>query len=197
MPQELEIEFKNMLTEKEYHDLYTAFDMDSPVSQTNHYFDTPLFQLKEARSALRIREKDGKLTLTLKQPVEEGLLETHQPVSSLDLEDMLSGGGLVGGEIAEMLELMNISPKQIVHFGSLQTNRSETPYKNGLLVLDHSSYLGIEDYELEYEVTSHDEGKENFLSLLTAYKIPVRETDNKIKRFYKARLMQNREGGKS
>ncbi|MFB1081358.1 CYTH domain-containing protein [Jeotgalibacillus sp. JSM ZJ347] len=194
--QELEIEFKNLLTKSEYKKLYQDFEMDQPMQQVNHYFDTPLFHLKDAHSALRIREKGGKLTLTLKQPVEEGILETHQTLTRLDVEDMLSGGGLIGGEIADMMELMNISTQDIVHFGSLETNRTEKTYKGGLLVLDHSSYLGHEDYELEYEVSSHQEGKENFLSLLTSYKIPVRETDNKIKRFYKARFMQNREGGK-
>ncbi|MDZ5712997.1 CYTH domain-containing protein [Jeotgalibacillus haloalkalitolerans] len=194
--QELEIEFKNLLTKSEYIKLYEDFEMDEPVKQINHYFDTPLFHLKDAHSALRIREKSGKLTLTLKQPVEDGVLETHQPVTKIDLEDMLSGGGLIGGEISDLLELLNIPPQDIVHFGSLETNRTEKNYKDGLLVLDHSVYLGHEDYELEYEVASHDEGKENFLSLLTSYKIPVRETDNKIKRFYKARFMQNPEGGK-
>ncbi|WP_404408720.1 CYTH domain-containing protein [Jeotgalibacillus malaysiensis] len=186
--QELEIEFKNLLTKNEYIKLYQDFEMEEPVQQVNHYFDTPLFHLKDAHSALRIREKSGKLTLTLKQPVEEGLLETHQSISRLDTEDMLSGGGLIGGEIAELLKLMNIAPQDIVHFGSLETSRTEKEYKGGLLVLDHSTYLGHEDYELEYEVPSYAEGKENFLSLLTSYKIPVRDTDNKIKRFYKARF---------
>ncbi|TFD99296.1 CYTH domain-containing protein [Jeotgalibacillus salarius] len=197
MSQELEIEFKNLLTEYEYQQLYSDFKMHEPMNQINHYFDTPLFHLKEARSALRVREKNGTLMLTLKQPVDEGILETHQKISKLDLDDMLSGGGLIGGEVSDMLKLMNIPQQEMIHFGSLQTRRSETAYKNGLLVLDHSTYLGNEDYELEYEVSSYEAGKEIFLSLLTSYKIPVRETDNKIKRFYKARLMQNREGGNS
>lgn len=47
----------------------------------NHYFETPNFSLKEAGSALRIRHKGETYTLTLKQPAEVGLLETHQVVT--------------------------------------------------------------------------------------------------------------------
>lgn len=47
----------------------------------NHYFETPDFSLKEAGSALRIRHKGETYTLTLKQPAEIGLLETHQVVT--------------------------------------------------------------------------------------------------------------------
>ncbi|WP_227395754.1 CYTH domain-containing protein [Jeotgalibacillus aurantiacus] len=193
MSQELEIEFKNLLTEDEYQRLLNTYGHTSPVKQVNHYFDTPLFHLKQAGAALRIREKDKRAVLTLKQPVEEGVLETHQVITSLDSEDMMNGGGLKSGEISDLLELLNIPVSDIIHFGSLTTERIETEYEGGLLVLDHSFYLNKEDFEVEYEVSDRQDGEKKFMSLLSSYEIPVRETDSKIKRFYKekVRLIQS------
>ncbi|WP_371932069.1 CYTH domain-containing protein [Mesobacillus subterraneus] len=53
--------------------------------------------------------------------------------------------------------------------------------------MDHSYYLNTEDYELEYEVTDETEGYKIFSELLDELKIPLRATDNKIKRFYTAK----------
>ncbi|KIL45703.1 CYTH domain-containing protein [Jeotgalibacillus soli] len=192
MSQELEIEFKNLLTKNEYLRLKSSFYPEDGqiISQENHYFDTPLFQLKEQGCALRIRVKDGSYQLTLKQPVEEGILETHQSLHTFIAKDMMMGGGPPEGEVYELLEIMNIPVRDVVLFGSLKTNRIETHYENGLLVLDQSFYLDEEDYEVEYEVTDRDEGEKAFIKLLSTYNIPVRETDSKIKRFYKEKIRQ-------
>ncbi|MFT4412483.1 CYTH domain-containing protein [Fredinandcohnia humi] len=186
MAQELEIEFKNILTEVEYNNLLKAFSIteEKMAIQENFYFDTPTFSLKEIGSALRIREKKGSYTLTLKQPVERGLLETHQLLTDQEAKCMLSGGDIVEGEISSTIRRLSIDPLQITYFGSLKTKRAEFDYKDGLLVLDASYYLNYVDYEVEYEVTDEKSGQANFLGLLQEYQIPVRNTDNKIRRFY-------------
>ena len=74
--------------------------------------------------------------------------------------------------------------KNLVYFGSLTTDRTEFPYRNGLLVLDCSSYLNTKDYEVEYEVSNREQGEPIFKSLLTELKIPTRKTNNKTQRFY-------------
>lgn len=74
----------------------------------------------------------------------------------------------------------------MTHIGSLTTHRAEIEYKGGLLVLDHSEYLGVEDFELEYEVTDEAAGKRIFISLLEEKRIPMRPADKKIARFMKA-----------
>ena len=48
--------------------------------------------------------------------------------------------------------------------------------------------INKEDYELEYEVTNFSTGQKIFIELLKTLNIPVRQTDNKIKRFYKAKF---------
>lgn len=59
MSETIEIEFKNLLTKVEYEKLLNAFNVkdEQIICQTNHYFDTPDFTLKDLGSALRIREK--------------------------------------------------------------------------------------------------------------------------------------------
>ncbi|MEI5906542.1 CYTH domain-containing protein [Bacillus spongiae] len=193
MSQEIEIEFKNMLTKDEFNRLKHHFSIkENQFSiQVNDYFDTPTFALKQLGCALRIRKKNQKTVLTLKQPLQVGLLETHQPISNLDREHFIQSGHLPDGEVKEALLLLSSTIKKLVHFGDLQTNRAEFNYKGGLLVLDHSTYLNTQDFELEYEVQNPETGSENFLSLLDELNIPIRKSDNKIKRFYLAKMKNN------
>ena len=67
MSQNIEIEFKNMLTEDEFHKFLTHFQITSTdfFKQENHYFDTKDFALKEHGCALRIREKKDRFEMTL------------------------------------------------------------------------------------------------------------------------------------
>lgn len=195
MSQQIEIEFKNMLTKEEYEWLLQEFTISENqiFSQENHYFDTPDFALKEKGAALRIRQKDHGYELTLKQPANVGLLETNQIISKEEAATALQAGDLPTGNIQELIEQMGISYPKMDYFGSLITKRVEIEYKNGILVLDHSYYLNREDYELEFEVENFDQGKENFNLLLTQFNIPYRKTRNKISRFYQQKYesMQN------
>ncbi|WP_028402591.1 CYTH domain-containing protein [Ectobacillus panaciterrae] len=185
MKQEIEIEFKNMVTKNEFQTLCEAFSITSFIEQTNHYFETKNFALKETGSALRIRFKSGSYILTLKQPAEIGLLETHQRLTEQEAEQMMETGIVVPGSVANQLQALHI-PLQLSYFGSLTTKRAETMYKEGLLIFDHSFYFNHDDYELEYEVKDESK-KTDFLSLLGAYNIPVRPTQNKVQRFFLAK----------
>ncbi|WP_078381408.1 CYTH domain-containing protein [Sutcliffiella halmapala] len=186
--QEIEIEFKNILTFEEFTTLCSSFQVQAEdfFSQENHYFDTPTFSLKESGCALRIRKKENNYTLTLKQPANEGLLETHQVITEEEKAKMFEEEeGLINGDIFTILkDQLMIDPLSVRYFGTLKTNRVEFPYKNGLLVLDESHYLQTSDFEIEYEVSNYLEGQKHFQELLQAHNIPVRETKNKIARFY-------------
>jgi uncharacterized protein YjbK len=184
--QNIEIEFKNMLTQEEFNFLSDYFKLETEhfKEQVNHYFDTPSFSLKDKGSALRIREKGTIFEMTLKQPAKQGLLETNQILTTLQAENTMSTGKLPDGEVKDAISKLISDLEAIQYFGSLKTIRAEVEYKGGLLVLDHSYYLNAEDYELEYEVTNESEGYKIYSKLLEELKIPVRPTDNKIKRFY-------------
>ncbi|WP_409253445.1 CYTH domain-containing protein [Bacillus sp. SCS-153A] len=188
MPEEIEIEYKNLLTKEEFQRLKSRFSLtEGDFSlQKNHYFDTHSNELKELHCALRIREKKGRFEFTLKQPAEEGLLETNQPITEEETRSMLQQGLIPEGEVADALQNLGINKNNLRHFGTLSTSRAETGYKDGLMVLDYSFYLNNEDYELEYEVKESNKGREIFYNFLESMDIPTRPADNKIKRFLKA-----------
>lgn len=186
LAQELEIEFKNMLTKEEYTSLLTAYKLENDIkTQTNDYFDTADFLIRENGAALRVRNKKDKFVLTLKQPADEGLLETHQPISFETFEAIKKSASLPEGEVLTQLQAFGIQD-QLIHLGRLTTHRAEYMLDEGLLVLDHSEYLNREDFELEFEVSAFEAGERAFSHLLQKHEIPKREAKNKILRFFLA-----------
>ncbi|MCY7811354.1 CYTH domain-containing protein [Bacillus spizizenii] len=183
MSQEIEIEFKNMLTKQEFETITAALQLTEKdfIDQKNHYFDTGSFALKQKHAALRIRRKNGEYVLTLKEPADVGLLETHQQLSEVsDLAEF----SVPKGPVKDQLHKLQIDTDAIQYFGSLATNRAEKETEKGLIVLDHSRYLNKEDYEIEFEAADWHEGKQAFEKLLQQFSIPQRVTKNKILRFY-------------
>ncbi|MCE7786189.1 CYTH domain-containing protein [Staphylococcus xylosus] len=189
-----EIEFKQLLTEKQYNVIHkTYFNEIEPFKQTNFYIDTPDFDLKDHKSALRIRVKDEYLEMTLKIPAEVGLteynFETHvvpelnKPVPEQSLPS----------EIADQLTKMDIDLTKLIILGSLKTERLEKEINGNLLVLDKSTYLDFEDFELEYEVEDYDEGLIQFKSILEKFDMKHEIPANKVQRFFnrKSNLYHN------
>ncbi|MFD0826236.1 CYTH domain-containing protein [Neobacillus sp. M.A.Huq-85] len=192
MFQNIEIEFKNMLTKEEYELLLIKFTTAESrvITQENHYFDTKDFALKSEQSALRIRQKGQQYEMTLKQPANIGLLETTQKLTEEEATLAIQEGRLPSGAIEEIITKIDIKFSELDYFGSLITKRAEFDYKGGILVLDHSIYLNKEDYELEYEVENEQLGQKIFKELLNQYNIPHRKTQNKIQRFYNQKYTQ-------
>jgi uncharacterized protein YjbK len=192
MSQNIEIEFKNMLTKEEFNQFKSHFQVNASdfVKQENHYFDTLDFSLKDKGCALRIREREGRFEMTLKQPHLEGLLETNQILSKEQAHALLQGGQIMEGAVKTQILTMNVNTDDIQYFGSLQTDRVEFPYLEGLLVLDFSSYLNAQDFEVEYEVLNRDMGESTFLNLLSELNIPIRKSKNKVQRFYEEKKRQ-------
>jgi uncharacterized protein YjbK len=190
MSQTIEIEFKNLLNMEEFNRMVSSFQLrnDQFIEQINHYFDSNSFALKNKGCALRIREKKSQYELTLKQPHPDGLLETNQNLTDQEAEAFINGGQLKEGAVKSQITALGIDSAQLVYFGTLTTERAELTYHNGLLVLDKSSYLNTIDYEVEYEVINREQGLPIFLALLSQLNIPVRQTKNKVQRFYERKI---------
>ncbi|MGA5692180.1 CYTH domain-containing protein [Cytobacillus pseudoceanisediminis] len=191
----IEIEFKNMVNREEFSSLIDFLNIRSEdfSEQENHYFDTPDFLLKAKGSALRIREKNGSFELTLKQPHPKGLLETNENLTESEAAEMIRTGKIPAELIIRSIKELGIETDKLQYFGTLATKRAEKEYMKGLAVLDHSRYLNKEDFELEYEVDNRNEGELTFLNLLKQLNIPVRKTENKIKRFYNEKYRQQKD----
>ncbi|SFA82652.1 Uncharacterized protein YjbK [Lentibacillus halodurans] len=187
MRQEIEIEFKNLLTKEEFNRLFEnlPFPEESQL-QTNHYFETADFSLKKMGCALRIREKDGTFTLTLKEPHANGLLETHDSLTQEEADNWMNGNKVLEKNVSKRMAEKGITIEKLNYYGSLITKRRELNYKNMLLVLDYSTYHGSNDYELEIEAASEAAGLERMHEILTDFNIKKRDTPNKIQRFFSA-----------
>ncbi|SDC29114.1 Uncharacterized protein YjbK [Pelagirhabdus alkalitolerans] len=186
MSQEIEIELKNLLTKDEYHRLLKAYTTEQSKieKQVNHYFETPNFDLKKNGAALRIRLKNQKYTVTLKQPHTDGLLETHADINEDIFKKWINNQPTRVPEIEQALSKLSIDYQDLEYGGSLTTERMETEENDTLIVIDKSDYNGITDYELEIEASSRQDAEKKMKQLLSDYAITNKETPNKIKRFY-------------
>ncbi|MGE7366776.1 CYTH domain-containing protein [Desemzia incerta] len=189
MSEELEIEFKNLLSKSEYNELLNIFNAREKdfFSQENHYFDTADSRLRKLNSGLRIRLLPQSAELTLKTPLGLHLLETTDQMTLEEAHAYLAGStikkdGMVGRKLTEM----NILIEDLRIIGSLKTVRFETSVPEGLVVLDKSTYAGKLDYELEFEAQDHHEGLAFFNQFLEKYAIPRRIGKNKIARMKEA-----------
>ena len=193
MSQEIEIEFKSLLTEKDYEKLCRAFDLsdDHSFTQTNYYFDTPQGDLKQKKLGLRIRTFDDKAELTLKSPLKnhEGLLETTDYLTQEDAAALLKENNILAtGHVAEKLQQFNIDANTVCLIGELKTKRLEYKLDEAhLLVLDESWYHGQHDYELEMEVREAVSGKDFFVKFINEQGITYIPTENKISRTLRAK----------
>ncbi|MCT4785537.1 CYTH domain-containing protein [Exiguobacterium aestuarii] len=191
MTQEVEIEFKSMLTKDEYEKLIRAYKLEDQVRwQANDYFDTPSFQLKKNGAALRIREKKQGQVLTLKQPNEIGLLETHAKITEEEAEDLFKYGIVHDDQMKQALAPFKLNAA-LEHLGRLETNRAEYQTEDGLLVLDESHYLETTDYEIEFEVANEEAGQRAFERLLAEHGLPYRPAKNKIVRFMELKMSRS------
>lgn len=189
MTQEIEIEFKNMLTKTEYEALLQHFNInyDTIQAQVNHYFDTPDERLKQHLSGLRIRQTTTKIVCTIKErSSEHGHLETTDTLTKQQAEKMLLGEGFFAPEVEKRLQLLEVDPMNLHLIGTLSTKRVELELQGGTLVLDHSLYLNCDDYEVEYEANDEKLGQQIFQQFLVEHSIPVRPADKKIARFMQA-----------
>lgn len=189
MTQQLEIEFKNLLTKQQYEHLLQEFSIQENAihRQTNHYFDTPSQAIKKRQSGLRIRQIDNYYECTLKEKsAEHTHIETTDVLTAEQAQQMLEGQGFYAQEVAKKLTLYHIPLNELAVFGSLTTDRIEIPYKDGLLVFDHSFYLQCDDYEVEYESKDATKGNVIFNDFLQQYHIEKKVTEKKIARFMKA-----------
>ncbi|WP_208558817.1 CYTH domain-containing protein [Marinilactibacillus kalidii] len=190
MSQNVEIEYKNLLSEEEYKKLIIAFEFDEQkaFTQENCYFDSEEMILKAHNMALRIRVKQNFAEMTLKSPYQDHLLETNHTLTVKEANHLIELEKINPfGEIADVLKANGIDPTIDLHMITrLKTRRIERQMGNCLLVLDQSWYADQVDFELEVESQTANEGKQFISEMMKKYHIPERITPNKITRAMKA-----------
>lgn len=185
---EIEKEFKNLLTKKQYEaivgDYQSVFTKD--VTQTNSYYDYEGL-LQQHKMALRIRIVEGKETgeITLKIPQSSLELLEYTEVLPVDILNAYNHDKqfTLPTSLQEALENKGVTLQTVNQTALLTTHRLEGALsENEWLVLDESHYNGNIDYEMEMEVRSLELGEPVFLGILEKYKIERRQAESKIKR---------------
>ncbi|WP_373755324.1 CYTH domain-containing protein, partial [Jeotgalibaca porci] len=109
MSQQVETEFKNLLTKEEYEMLIIDFNLEDtePVQQTNVYYDSPDWKLRKLGMGLRIRLYDNYAEQTLKSPISEHkMLETTDRLTHEEGQNFVDSGelkrdGFIAKKLAE------------------------------------------------------------------------------------------------
>lgn len=186
MNQQVEREFKNLLTKEEFEQLLLDLQLDEKdaIHQTNVYFDTEDFRLKELEMGLRIRQYEDRGELTLKSPLQQHeKLETTDPLTLEQAEQLIKEGRIfLNGDVAAFIEKEGIDPGSLIPIGQLSTLRYSFPGDGGVFFLDKSFYQDQLDYELEFEADELAAGAETFARFLEAHGIKQRKTVQKIAR---------------
>ncbi|WP_086312222.1 CYTH domain-containing protein [Candidatus Enterococcus palustris] len=185
MSENLEIEFKTLLSIEEFSRTVDYFQLKEKqfFTQTNYYFDSADFQLKEKHIGLRVRTLSNNAEITLKIPEEVGLLEINDTISIDEAQHIVASATLPNsGNVYNRLTTLGINKNDLRLIGSLTTKRAEIKLPQGLLALDESWYNEQHDFELELEVDDPYNGKADFLSLLNTLNIKESPSPNKIQR---------------
>jgi len=189
---QLEIEFKSLLGEKDYHRLCDHYQLAEKNfhTQTNVYFDTVDQQLQAQRCGLRIRKYATHGEITLKTPQAVGLLETTDQLTLAETNHWIAAQSLpTTGAVATELAQRNIAIEDLTIIAELTTKRAEFKIPEGLLALDESWYGTQHDYELELEVTDGTAGKVAFDKYLADHHLSYLPAENKIVRAVKQKSL--------
>lgn len=192
MTENLEIEYKNLLSEAEYEIIQAAFVFQTPFVQTNLYYDTVGRQFKAAKLGLRIRTFADHAEQTLKIPngPDHRLMEITDPLTLAQAKALTAEASiLVPSQVADALTQRHYEPNALLIIGQAQTTRALCQLPVGLLTLDQTVYQDqTRDYELELEVQNAAQPENSpafWQRLLTQHHIETRPVTNKIQRAVK------------
>lgn len=163
--QEVEVEYKAMISKDEYQDLLEYFsefaEVKEPYTQTNYYFDTEDNIFIKQGITIRLRNIKDFWELQIKIPKHsEGDFNCQEEVSHSVSEEeanrLISEGiNKKNKMFADLVSKKDINVGLINMIGNLQTNRNDYLFYTDKISLDENIYLGTTDYELEWETSNH------------------------------------------
>lgn len=147
----IESEYKCMIDGSLYQDIINKLNLEckgKTVIQINYYYDTEDFSLDKNNITFRIRQKDEKLSMEIKCPIEKnGLLRVKNEII-YTIDRVPNCIDLGKSDLFNYLD----GTCNIMLIGSLITERTSYAVKKGIKVdIDKSYYFGNVDYELEIE----------------------------------------------
>lgn len=179
MEQNIEKEYKVLLTKNQYNHFIKVYPFTKTVHQSNTYYDTPNQDIKKMDGALRIRTIENKNIFTLKIKRDASShFEYEKEISCTSIDEIKDA------EILEWLQAYDIPPKvhPIVSFSTIRKiwNTDEAE-----ISLDMTSYENHIDYEIEYEYKKNHDGLQKFQQILnTIHVIYKKNCPSKIARAF-------------
>lgn len=145
----LETEIKSIIAEEVYQKVKNAFDWDSSVLQTNHYYTDRGGVLASDRITVRIREKNGKNKLQIKSKKRgSGALQICEE-TEYEMQDIPD---VIPKDFAKRVTETECG--ELYKLGTCQTLRHSLMWDQDTeICLDKSEYFGVTDYEVEVEYT--------------------------------------------
>lgn len=149
MQKETEIEYKFLVTEKQFRALWKRFSETysegSSKMQINYYYDTHDNTLDKENVTVRIRQVYDKLKWQIKRHSGEKSVFLVSDEYSGDLGELPRSVTI--NSIDEKLYLKGnlITERKILHFGN-----------NSIICFDINMYLGVVDFEIEIEYNADD-----------------------------------------
>ena len=181
---EIEIEFKNLLSEKQYLTLFKKYDLKNSeeIVNKNFYYDDADESFKKIGAALRIRYTNKKTEMTLKIKGKTQNIEINIPLDEKYPKEP-TVLPVLPNEIITEIERMNVKIKTPMLIQKIETLRHEVTLNENLLVLDKTTFINdIIDYELEFEAKDYESGLVAFEKLLEENNIAKNPTKPKIAR---------------
>lgn len=182
---EVTAEFKTLLSKQEYERIFKLYkDIEGDI-QTNYYFDTKRFTLKASNAVLRVKRTDRGLTYILERKKGYNFVKIKEDMTENEFNELKETGKIANPVIlAELTDI--IKDQLVVNFMSLATFRISFQYKRGKISLDRCEYVNTVDYELEYQASNRDSGKNDFIEIIKEFNITYKKSQVKLKRAYDA-----------
>lgn len=173
-----EKELKILLSKSQFDSLCKRFKCEVIYTNINFYYSDNQDIVKNRGITVRVREKNGEIRLQVKIPSgSQGLVhvkeEYEKEVKEIPFE--------IKGDM--LTEMAGCQLPDVVMKGYLITERMVCNWdSNTEICLDHSQYLGYDDYEVEVEYV--EELPEAILEILRNEMIELLPTKGKCKRFF-------------
>lgn len=177
MKNEIEKEYKILLSEFQFNKLCSLYKNLKFVEQTNTYFDTPQYNIRDMHGAMRLRQKDGVIIFTLKMHTNSGLME-HEgivPFNNISVFDL--------PDVKKVLDIYQIHGP-FLKTTICVTKRAVVITEEAELCFDINIFQnGYIDYEVEYEYKKSHNGLKVFNRILSQIGLTyTTNCDSKIKR---------------
>lgn len=178
MKENIELEYKTLVNEEQFHTLMSFYPPTEEIVQINHYFDDELFSDLNQHHVIRVREFVDSFEFTMKYYDEKHNL--HEISKAMNSADLLSDP-----DVTAFLQERAIDVVSLKEFACLKTIRKIFRDGYGELCFDENYYGNTMDYEIEYEMIQETpDFFERYLEIIKKADIKYQPSKPKIMRCF-------------